>query len=102
RRYVRCARDFRDAVEIGADLLPAPAMRRGLELRAADPAARQLAAGLHAGVAEPGPLRRRVRLGAQPDVEFAGLLVEAFHRLAGVDLGAARLLLGDGGHGILR
>src|ERR1700704_2445570 len=79
-------------------------MRCGLDLRAADPAARELAGRLHPGVAEPGPLRRRIRLGAEPDIELAGLLVEAFHRRAGVDLGAVLggLLLDDGGHGFLR
>src|SRR5262249_14508061 len=98
--------DLGDAVEVGADLLPAPTVRRGLHLRLADAAAGELAGRLDAGVAEPGTLRRRVRLGAEPDIERTGLGVERLHGGAGVDLGAglrvcfgAGLLLGCGGHG---
>ena len=72
-------------------------MRRGLHLRLADAAAGKRPGRIDAGVAEPGPLRRRVRLGAQPDVERAGLGVERLHGGAGVDLGL--LFLCDGGHG---
>ena len=103
-RHVRGAGDLGDAVEVGADLLPAPAMRRRLHLRLADAAAGELAGHLDAGVAEPGALRRRVRLGAQPDVERTGLGVERLHGGAGVDLGAGLgfllvLRLGCDGHG---
>src|SRR5262249_26986391 len=92
-RDVGRAGDLGDAVEIGADLLPAPAVRRRLHLRLADAAAGDLAGRLDAGVAEPGPLRRRVRLGAQPDVQRTGFGVERLHGGAGVDLPAGLLLL---------
>jgi hypothetical protein len=57
-------------------------MRRGLDLVGADAPRRDRAARLHAGVAKPRPLRRRIGLGAQPNVELAGLGIEAFHRFA--------------------
>src|SRR5258708_25881212 len=70
---------------MGADLAPPPGVRRRLDLVGADPARRKRAARLDAGVAEPRPLSRRIRLGPQPDIELAGLGVERFHGLARVE-----------------
>src|SRR5262249_17472540 len=49
----------------------------------------------------PGPLRRRVRLGADPDVMFGGLDVDGFHHLARL-VGQRTLRLGGcgGGHDV--
>jgi hypothetical protein len=100
RRHVAIACDFGDAVEIGADLAPPPAVRRGLDLVGADPPGRHLAARLDVGVAEPRPLRRRIRLGPQPDVEFAGFGIELFHRLARIDGRRRGFFARERGHGV--
>ena len=82
RRDVGLAGNVGDAIEVLAVFLPAPAVGRGLHLVGGDPAARHLAGTrLAAGVGEPGALRRRVHLGADPDVRLAGVGIEFFHQL---------------------
>src|SRR6185437_10746134 len=56
RRHVRFLRDLRDAIEIGRDLFPAPAMRLRLHLIGADTTGRELAADIETSLAEPRPL----------------------------------------------
>src|SRR6185437_2085271 len=74
--------DFGEAVEIGADLAPAPMMRRRLHLAGPDSPAGDPPLGVERGLAKPRALRRRVGLGAQPDVVLPSLGVEPLHRLA--------------------
>ena len=78
------AGDAGDAVEILAVFLPAPAMQAAvfIWLAATRPRRHLAGARLAAGVGEPGALRRRVHLGAHPDVRLAGVGVELFHQLA--------------------
>src|SRR5262249_27018132 len=73
-----------DLVQVGAVFLPTPHIRLGLELSDGDAPRRQLARALTTGLAEPWTLRRRIGLGADPDVVLAGLGVDLLHQLAGL------------------
>jgi hypothetical protein len=85
RRNIGAARDLGDAVEIGRDLAPAPAMGNRFELRSADPAGGNLSARADPGFAEPWALRRCVGLRPEPDVELARLGIEPLHRFSRTD-----------------
>ncbi len=79
------ARDLGDAKEVGTDFAPAPAMRLHLHLVDRDaPLGELTSAGGAARIGEPGTLRRRIRLGANPGIELGGLAVEPFHRFGRV------------------
>src|SRR6516162_3703733 len=69
------ARDLGDAVQVGGKFPPAPQMRQRLHLIGGNTPGCQLSAALTCGLAEPGALRRRVGLGAHPDIVLAGLLL---------------------------
>ena len=68
RRHLGLARDLGNAVQVGAEFAPAPHVRQGLHLGDGHAPRRELPAPFATGLAEPGPLRRRIRLGANPDV----------------------------------
>src|SRR5262249_3929371 len=63
RRYVGLARNLRDAMQIRAELAPAPHIGERLHLGDRDAPRRELPAAFAAGFAEPGTLRRRIGLG---------------------------------------
>src|SRR5580704_1482989 len=72
-RNLGLARDLGDTAQIGGKFAPSPQMRQRLYLIGRDSPRRELPAAFSAGVAEPWPLRRRIRLRAYPDVVLAGL-----------------------------
>ncbi len=87
RLHLGVARDLGDLEQKGADLAPAPAMRLHLHLIGGDASLGEVAgAGFTARIREPGPLRRRVRLGADPGVQLRGFGVELVHQLGRTDL----------------
>src|SRR4029077_19074098 len=106
RRNVGLASDLGNLVEIRAEFLPAPEIGNGLHLAGGDAAGGELSAALAASLAEPGSLRRRVRLRAHPDIMLAGFGVGRLHhfarlvgerRMGGLGLGCG----GGGGHDVL-
>ena len=79
RRNVGLRRDAGEAVEIAFVFLPAPVVGGALHLADGD-TARSLGAR-PAWVGEPGPLRRRIHLGADPDIVLAGVGVDRLHQI---------------------
>ena len=88
-------------MQVGAEFAPAPHVRQGLHLGDGHAPRRELPAPFATGLAEPGPLRRRIRLGANPDVVLSGFDVDGFHHLARL-VGQRTLRLGGcgGGHDV--
>ena len=83
RRHIGPAGDVGDPVQDRPVVLPAPAMRQRLDLVGGHAPVGHLAgAGVSAGIGEPSPLRRRIHLGADPDVELGGIGVELFHQFS--------------------
>ena len=82
RGHVGLAGDLRNLMQIRAEFLPAPDVGKRLYLAGRDAPRRQLSAAFAAGLAEPGALRRRVRLRAHPDIMLTGLGVDRLHQFA--------------------
>src|SRR5262249_3999689 len=82
RRDVGFAGDFRDLLEIITVLVPLPHVRKRLHLVDGDTAGAELPGTFAARLAEPRPLRRRIGLGAYPDIVLGGFAVDGFHQLA--------------------
>ena len=82
RRDVGLAGDFGNLLEVARVFVPAPHIGRGLHLVDGDAAGGELARAFARGLAEPRPLRRRVGLGADPDVMLAGIGVDGLHQFA--------------------
>jgi hypothetical protein len=98
RRHLGLARNLGDAVQIRVEFAPAPHIGQRLHLVGGDAARRELPAAFAARLAEPGSLRRRIRLGADPHVVLGGVSVDGFHHLARlVGERSLRLLGGCGG-----
>ncbi len=82
RGDVGFAGDFGDLLQVTAVFAPLPHMRKGLHLIDGDAAGAELSRTFAAGFAEPRPLRRRIGLGAHPDIVLAGFAVDGLHQLA--------------------
>src|SRR4029453_7474612 len=76
RRYLGLVRNLGDAVQIRAEFAPAPHIGERLHLVGGDAARGELPAAFAARLAEPGTLRRRIRLGTDPDVVLGGVGVD--------------------------
>ena len=82
RRYIGLGGDLRDLLEVAVIFVPLPHMRQRFHLIDGDAAGAELAGTFARGFAEPRLLRRRVRLGADPDIMLAGVGVDGLHQFA--------------------
>jgi hypothetical protein len=92
RSVVGAAGDLADLAQIRIDFAPAPAVRQHLHLVGGDAALGELARRF-TGVGKPGPLRRRIGLGADPGMQLRDVGIHLVHQL-----GRAQFLLVFGGH----